>query len=67
MSLKLIHEVEDVERTWEDYYEAKPFGIIDATLRDALVVIIPPTHRVGRKVRAIRLDYEKKEGCRRQA
>ena len=50
MSLKWIQEVEDEERTWEDYYEAKPFGIIDACLRDALVAIIPATHRVGRKL-----------------
>jgi hypothetical protein len=49
MSLKWIYEVEDEERTWEDYYEAKPFGIIDACLRGALVAIISATHRVGRK------------------
>ena len=61
MSLKWIYEVEDELRTWEDYYEARPFLVIDAALRDALVTIIPATHRVGRKVRAIRYDYEKRK------
>ncbi len=61
LSLKWIYEVEDELRTWEDYCEARPFGIIDATLRDALVAIIPATHRVGRKVRAIKFDYEKRK------
>jgi len=61
MSLKWIYEVEDELRTWEDYYEARPFMVIDAALRDALCLIIPDTHRVGRKVRAIRHDYEKRK------
>ena len=61
MSLKWFYEAEDDERTWEDYCEAKPFGIIDACLRDALVAIIPATHRVGRKIRAIKLDYERRK------
>ncbi len=58
---KWIYEVEDEERTWEDYYEAKPFGIIDACLRDALVAIIPATQRVGRQIRAIKWDYERRK------
>ena len=61
MSLKWIYEVEDELRTWEDYCEARPFGVIDAALRDALCLIIPDTHRVGRKVRATRHDYEKRK------
>ncbi len=44
MSLQWICEVEDESQSWEDYYEAKPFGIIDACLRDALLQIIPHTH-----------------------
>ena len=60
MSLELIYEVEDKLRPWEGYNEANPFGNIDACLRDALLAIIPATNRIGRKIREIRHQYEKR-------
>ena len=63
MSLKWIYEVEDELRFWEDYYEAHPLGIIDACLRDAVMTIIPATHRIGRNIREIRHKNEKGRGA----
>ncbi len=62
MSLQWIYEVEEEHRAWDQYYEPAPFGNIGACLGDALLAIIPPARRIGRRIREIRHRFEKRVG-----